>query len=97
MPAIYSTGKRNLGFFGSDDKQKAKRALDCMQHILADMRAATDDFQRCEEVVFDEASGHLRYSFDDFQAKIDFEALEYFFELPWFRYVFTLRLDEFGR
>ena len=84
MSTVYRAGMRNLVYLGEDDGM-AERGVKAVQDVVADMRTATNDLTMLAQTIFVEHTGEHLTSDEGFSEDIDFEALEVFFSLEWFR------------
>ncbi|KAF7672699.1 hypothetical protein GT037_009200 [Alternaria burnsii] len=90
MSTVYRAGMRNLVYLGEDDGM-AERGVKAVQDVVADMRTATNDLTMLAQTIFVEHTGEHLTSDEGFSEDIDFEALEVFFSLEWFRRLWVLQ------
>ncbi|KAB2100480.1 hypothetical protein AG0111_0g11323 [Alternaria gaisen] len=84
MSAVYRAGMRNLVYLGEDDGM-AERGVKTVQDVVTDMRTATNDLTMLAQTIFVKETGAHVTSAEGFNQDIDFEALDVFFGLEWFR------------
>jgi hypothetical protein len=85
MGMIYSSGERNLIYLGEDDEGMASRALKSIQDLVNEMRVITNDFETLTSTLWDVDTGEEMFSDEDFVTELDFVALQFLYDLPWFR------------
>jgi hypothetical protein len=85
MSDVYSIATQNLVYLGKDDAGIAEQALESVQLIVSEMRAATNDFELLYQALYDEATGGQHYSDEKLSPNVNFEALRSLLDLPWFR------------
>jgi hypothetical protein len=84
MSTVYRSGMRNLIYLGEDDGM-AERGVKAVQGVVTDMRTAINDLTMLAQTIFVKETGAHVTSAEGFNENIDFEALEVFFGLKWFR------------
>lgn len=97
MPDVYGKGERNLIYLGEDDDTMAARAQRCIEQVLAEMRDATDDFRKLDNIMANKGHDGVRTCRSGFDHDVDFDVLECLFERPWFRSVARLYVLETER
>ena len=84
MSTVYRSGMCNLVYL-DEDEGMAERGVKAVQDVITDIRTATHDFTMLAQIIFVEETGVHVISAKGFNENIDFEALEVFFGLKWFR------------
>lgn len=82
MAEIYRSSTHNLIYLGEGDAS-TKLALECLDRIIEEIREDTDDFTAVIGTCLD--PNQWTYTHSGLRCEVNFDALQSFYKLPWFR------------